>query len=119
LSLALKHISYFCDFTDLLRIKNEDVFLRFFYDSFQGKCRSWDEGFPARSIRSFSSFWLIFLETWMEKTEFVATHVSIQGFKEWNDMYTNDEVDENFSSFLSSYLKSCKCSSEDKIQVFR
>jgi hypothetical protein len=55
------------------------------------------------------------METWMEKLEFVATHVSIQGFKEWNDMYTNDEVDENFSSFFSSYLKSCKCSSEDKI----
>jgi hypothetical protein len=68
LSLALKHISNFCDFTDLLRIKNEDVFLRLFYDSFQGKCRSWAEGFPARSIRSFTFFWIIFLETWMEKT---------------------------------------------------
>jgi len=51
LSLVLKHISYFLDFTDILRIKNEDVFLRFFCDLFQGKCRSWDEGFLARSIR--------------------------------------------------------------------
>jgi hypothetical protein len=81
-----------------------------FYDSFQGKCRSWVEGLPAKSIRSFSTFWLIFLETWMEKTEFVAAPISIQGFREWNDMYTDDEVDEIFSSFLSSYLKSCKCS---------
>ena len=32
LSLTLKHISFFCDFTELLRIKNEDVFLRLFYD---------------------------------------------------------------------------------------
>jgi hypothetical protein len=50
-----------------------------------------------------------------ENIEFVAAPVSIQGFREWNDMYIDDEVDENFSSFLSSYLNSCKCSSEDKI----
>jgi hypothetical protein len=58
----------FHDFTDLLIIKNEDVFIRLFYDSFQGKCRSWDKVFSSRSIKSFSSFWLIFMETWMEKT---------------------------------------------------
>ena len=31
-------------------------------------------------------------------------------------MYTNDEADEIFSSFLSSYLKSYKGSSEPKIK---
>jgi hypothetical protein len=40
LSLALKRISNFHDFIDLLRIKNEDVFLRLSYDPFQGECRS-------------------------------------------------------------------------------
>lgn len=51
----------------------------------------------------------------MEKIEFVAEPIPIQGNKEWNDMYTDDEVDENFSSFFSSYLKSCKCSLKDTI----
>ena len=50
----------------------------------------------------------IFLETWMEKEEeFEIEAASIQGFREWEDMCTNDEVDENFASSLSSYLKSC------------
>ena len=33
LSLAVKHISNFRDFTELLRVKHEDVFIRLFYDS--------------------------------------------------------------------------------------
>ena len=41
LSLAVKHISNFRDFTELLRVKHEDVFIRLFYDSLQGKCKSW------------------------------------------------------------------------------
>lgn len=52
----------------------------------------------------------------MEITQFVADLISIQGFKEWNDMYIHDEVGEIISSFLSSYLKSYKCSSKDKVQ---
>jgi hypothetical protein len=115
LSLTLKHISNFCDFTELLRVKHEDVFLRLFYDSFQGKCKGWAEGFPARSIRTITTFWVVFLETWMEKEELVADSLSIQGFKEWNDTYTDEEVEENFPAFFSSYSKSCKCSSEAKI----
>jgi hypothetical protein len=52
----------------------------------------------------------------MEEAEFVADSPSIQSFIEWNDMCIEDGGDENFSAFLSSYLKSCKCSSEAKIQ---
>jgi len=113
--LNLKHISYFHDFTELLRVKHEDVFLRLFHDSFQGKCRIWDDGLAAKSIRSFLVFWVIFLETWMEKTEFATYYVCIPDFKEWKAMYTDDEVKEIFSSLLYSYLKSCKCSSTTKI----
>ena len=32
-------------------------------------------------------------------------------------MITNEEVDENFSSALSSYIKSFECKLEDKIQI--
>ena len=39
LSLTLKHISDFCDFTELLRVKHEDVCIMLLYDSFQGKCK--------------------------------------------------------------------------------
>ena len=39
LSLTLKHISDFCDFTEFLRVKHEDVCIMLFYDSFQGKCK--------------------------------------------------------------------------------
>ena len=112
-SLTLEHISNFCCFIDLIRIKHEDVFIILFYDSFQGKCRSWAESLLAKSIRSFSSLLLIFLETWMEKGEYVTKFVSIQGVRKWNKMYTDDEVDEIFSSFFFSYLKSYKGSSED------
>lgn len=69
LTLTLEHIENFKTFVDILRVKKEDVFIRLFFDSFQGKCRKWIEGFPIRSIKSFEYFWHIFLETWMEKEE--------------------------------------------------
>ena len=105
---------------DILRVKKEDVFIRLFFDSFQGKCRKWIEGFPIRSINSFVDFWHIFLETWMEKEEEFKIEVpSIQGFREWEDMHMDDEVDENFASSLSSYLKSCRCSHEVKLNFLQ
>ncbi len=67
LSLTLKHIVNFRDFIDLLKVKCEDVYMRLFYDSFQGKCENWIECLFAKSIISITSFWVIFLETWMEK----------------------------------------------------
>jgi hypothetical protein len=45
----------------------------------------------------------------------VADSPSIQSFIEWNDMCIEYGGDENFSIFLSSYLKSCKCILEAKI----
>ena len=41
LSLTLNHISDFCEFLELLRVKHEDVCIRLFYDSLQGKCKPW------------------------------------------------------------------------------
>lgn len=49
----------------------------------------------------------MFLETWMEKEEFEIEATSIRGFREWEDMCIDDDVDEKLSSSLSSYLKSC------------
>ena len=52
----------------------------------------------------------------MEGTKFVVDSPSIQSFMEWNDMCIEDGGDEIFFACLSSYLKSCKCGSEAKIQ---
>ena len=60
-------------------------------------------------------FWVIFLKTWMKKTEFRADSLSIKNFKEWSDMSIDEEIDEIFSSILSSYLKSSSCNSESKV----
>ena len=106
MSFTLKYISDFRDFIELLKVRHEDIFIILFYDSFQGKCKQWIENFHVRSIKSFAEFWLIFVETWMERTELVENSPSIQGFKQWNDDHTNEEVDEIFSLSLSSYLKS-------------
>ena len=116
LSLTLKHISDFCDFTELLRVKHEDVCIMLFYDSFQGKCKQWIESFPTKSIKSFEDFWLIFLEEVMDRSDAVANSPSIQGFKQWNDHHINEEIVENFSLSLSSYLKSFDCKVEDKMK---
>jgi hypothetical protein len=59
-SSTLKHLSNFCDFTELLRVKHEDVFLGLFHDSFQGNCKGWDKGFPAISIRTITTLGLSF-----------------------------------------------------------
>jgi hypothetical protein len=119
MSLTWKHLSNVRDFTELFRVKHEDVFLRLFHDSFQGKYKSWVEDFPTRSIRTITTFWIVFLETWMEGTEFVAGSPSIQSFMEWIDMSIEDGGDENFSACLSSYLMSCKCSSETMLGSYK
>ena len=116
LSFTLKYISDFCDFTKILRGRHEDIFIVLFYVSFQGKCKQWIESFPVKSIKSFADFWLMFLEEWIERTELVANSPSIQGFKQWNDDHINEEIDEKFSLFLSSYLKSFECKTKDKIK---
>ena len=69
LTLTLEQIENFKIFVKILRVKKEDVAIRLFFDSFQGKCRRWIEGFSIRSIKSFADFWHIFLETWMEKED--------------------------------------------------
>ena len=51
----------------------------------------------------------------MEKTEFRADSLSNKYFREWNNMCTDEEIDDNFSSLLSSYLKSISCNSESKV----
>ena len=45
----------------------------------------------------------------------VENHVSVEGFKEYFDMFDDDQIKEAFSNFLPMYLKSCKCSSKDKV----
>jgi hypothetical protein len=105
--LTLEHISNFRDFIELLRVKHEDVFIGLF--------RSWDDSLPPKSIRSISGFWFVFLETWMGKIELVADLVFVEGFKEYFDMFDDDQIEEAFSNFLPMYLKSCKCSSKDKL----
>jgi hypothetical protein len=117
LGLTLEHISNFRDFTELLRVKHEDVFIGLFYDSLQGKCRSWADSLPPKSIRSISGFCVVFLETWMEKPELVADHVFVEGFKEYFDMFDDDQIEESFSKKFPMYLKSCRCSYKDKLNL--
>ena len=116
LSLTLKHITDFCHFTELLRVKHEDVCIMLFYDSFQGKCKQWVESFPAKSIKSFEDLCLMFLEEWIDRSDAVANSPSIQGFKQWNNDHSNGETNENFSLSLYSYLKSFECKAEDKMK---
>ena len=67
LSLNLKYISDFRDFTEFLRVKHEDIFIILFYDSFQGKCRQWFESLHVRSIKSFIDFWIYFWKNGWKK----------------------------------------------------
>ena len=69
LNLTFEHIENFKTFVKIIRVKKKDVFIKLFFDSFEGKCRRWIKGFPIRSIKSFVDFWRIFLKTWMEKEE--------------------------------------------------
>lgn len=56
----------------------------------------------------------------MEKEEeFKIEAASIQGFKEWEDMCKDDEVDENFASYISYYLNSFRCSHEVKLNFLQ
>lgn len=116
LSLTLKHISDFCHFAELLRVKHEDVCIRLFYDSLQGKCKQWIECFPVKSIKSIQDFWFMFLEEWIDRSELVANSPSVADFKKWNDDHSKEETNESFSLSLSSYMKSFDCKAEDRMR---
>ena len=49
------------------------------------------------------------------RKKLVENHVSVEGFKEYFDMFDDDQIKEAFSNFLPMYLNSCKCSSKDKV----
>ena len=116
MSLTLKHISDFCEFSQILRVEHEDVCIMLFYDSLQGKCKQWVESFPVKSIKSFQDFWLMFLEEWIDRSEEVANSPSVEGFKQWNNDHSKEETNESFSLSLSSYLKSFDCKAEDRMR---
>jgi len=116
LSLTLKHITDFCEFSELLRVKHEDVCIMLFYDSLQGKCKQWIESFLAKTIKAFQDLWLMSLEEWIDRSEVVADSPSVEGFKQWNNDHRKEETNEYFSLSLSSYLKSFDCKAEDRMR---
>ena len=48
-------------------------------------------------------------------TRYVADLLSIEGFREYFDMFDDDQVDDAFSNFFPIYLNHYKCSSKHKI----
>jgi hypothetical protein len=45
-------------------------------------------------------------------TGYVEYPLSIEGFREYFDMFDDDQVEDAFSNFLPQYLCSCKCFEE-------
>jgi hypothetical protein len=62
---AEKHIQNLEDFLDLYEVEDDDVCIRMFALSLQGKVKNWFRNLPAASIRNFHQFMQVFLDRWV------------------------------------------------------
>jgi hypothetical protein len=62
---AEKHIQRFEDFLDLYEVEDDDVYIRMFALSLQGKVKNWFRNLPAANIRNFHQFMQVFLDRWV------------------------------------------------------
>jgi hypothetical protein len=62
---AEKHIQRFEDFLELYEVEYDDVYIRMFALSLQGKVKKWFKNLPAASIKNFHQFMQIFLDRWV------------------------------------------------------
>jgi hypothetical protein len=60
-----KHIQNLEDFLDLFEVEDDDVCIRIFSLSLQGKVKNWFKNLPDASISSFHQFVKIFLDRWV------------------------------------------------------
>jgi hypothetical protein len=62
---AEKHIQNLEDFLDLFEVEEDDVCIRMFSLSLQGKVKNWFKNLPAASISNFHQFTQVFLDRWV------------------------------------------------------
>jgi hypothetical protein len=62
---AEKHIQSLEDFLDLFEVEDDDVCIRMFSLSLQGKVKDWFKNLPAASISNFHQFVKVFLDRWV------------------------------------------------------
>jgi hypothetical protein len=62
---AEKHIQNLEDFLDLYEVEDDDVCIRIFALSLQGKVKNWFRNLLAASIRNFHQFMQVFLDRWV------------------------------------------------------
>jgi hypothetical protein len=66
---ATKHIKFFDQFTDILGLEHEDVYLRLLLQNFEGQVRTWFRGLPTGSIRTYDELENDFLRQWGERKD--------------------------------------------------
>jgi hypothetical protein len=62
---AEKHIQSLEDFLDLFEVEEDDICIRMFSLSLQGKAKNWFKNIPAASISNFHQFMKVFLDRWV------------------------------------------------------
>jgi hypothetical protein len=60
-----KHIQSLEDFLDLYEVEDDNVYIRMFSLSLQGKVKNWLKNLPDASISSFHQFVQVFLDRWV------------------------------------------------------
>jgi hypothetical protein len=67
--MATEHINCFDQFVDILGLEHKDLYSRLLVQTFEGQVRTWFQGLPAGSIRTYDKLENAFLRKWGERKD--------------------------------------------------
>jgi hypothetical protein len=65
----VEHLSFFDEFVDNVGLEHDDVYLRIFIQTFEGKVRTWFKGLLSNSLNSWYVLETALLRQWGEKKD--------------------------------------------------
>jgi hypothetical protein len=104
-----EHINFFDQFIDILGLEHEDVYLRLFVQTFEGRVRTWFQSLPARSILFYDALEDAFLRQWGERKDHLYYLTEFGSLRKNNSETVMDFI-QRFNKLYNKILAKVKLS---------